>query len=52
MNAAPADGELVVPLKDARRLRRSDDLARVSYRQLAQWVAVDELSRAEILRRA
>ena len=52
MNAALADGEMVVPLKDARRLRRSDDLARVSYRQLAQWVAVDELSRAEILRRA
>lgn len=52
MNAALADGELVVPLKDARRLRRSDGLARVSYRQLAQWVAVDELSRAEILRKA
>ena len=52
MNAALADGELVVPLKYARRLRRSDGLARVSFRQLAQWVAVDELSRAEILRKA
>lgn len=52
MNAALADGELIVPLKDARRLRRSDGLARVSFRQLAQWVAVDELSRAEILNKA
>ncbi len=52
MNAALADGELVVPLKDARRLRRSDGLARVSFCQLAQWVAVDELSRVEILHKA
>ncbi|KPD10378.1 hypothetical protein [Phaeobacter sp. 11ANDIMAR09] len=52
MHAALADGELVVPLKDARSLRRSDGLARVSFRQLVQWVAVDELSRAEILRKA
>ena len=52
MNAALADGEMVVPLKDARRLRRSDGLARVSFRQLAQWLAVDELSQAEILHRA
>ncbi|WP_297338833.1 hypothetical protein [Pseudophaeobacter sp.] len=52
MHAALADSELVLPLKDARRLRRSDGLARVSYRQLAQWVGVDELSRSEILRRA
>ncbi|OIQ42371.1 MAG: hypothetical protein BM560_08085 [Roseobacter sp. MedPE-SWde] len=50
-NAALADGKLVVPLKDARRLRRSDGLARVSFRKLAEWVAVDELSRAEILRK-
>lgn len=52
MHAALADGELVVPLKNARRLRPSDGLARVSFRQLAQWVAVDELSRTEILRKA
>jgi len=51
MHAALADGVLVVPLKDARRLRRSDGLARVSFRQLAQWVAIDQLSRAEILRK-
>ncbi|WP_083101359.1 hypothetical protein [Pseudophaeobacter leonis] len=52
MNAALADGEMVVPRKDARRLRRSDGLARVSFRQLAQWVAVDKLSRAEMLQNA
>ena len=51
MHTALADGEMVVPVKDARRLRRSDGLARVSFRQLAQWVVVDELSRAEILRK-
>lgn len=51
MHAALADGELLVPLKNARRLRRSDALARVAFRQLAQWVAVDELSRVEILRK-
>ena len=52
MHTALANGELVVPLKDARRLRQSDGLAKVSFRQLAQWVAVDELSRAAILRKA
>ena len=49
MHAALADGELVVPLKDALRLRRSDGMARVSFRQLAQWVAVDKCSLTEIL---
>ena len=51
MHVALADGELVVPLKNARRFRRSDELARVSFRQLAQWIAIDELGRAAILQR-
>lgn len=52
MNAALAGAEMAVPVKDARRLRRGDGMARVAYRQLAEWVAVDGLSRTEILRRA
>ncbi|MEL7166681.1 MAG: hypothetical protein AAGL96_14515 [Pseudomonadota bacterium] len=52
MNAALSGGKMVVPLKNARRIRRGDGLARISLRQLAEWVAVDELTRAEVLRRS
>jgi hypothetical protein len=52
MNAALAGAEMVVPVKDARRLRRGDGMARVAFRALAEWVAVEGLSRTDILRRA
>jgi hypothetical protein len=52
MHAALAGGEMVVPVKDARRMRRGGGLARVPLRQLAQWVAVDGLGRREILNRS
>lgn len=52
MHAALEGGEMAVPLKEARRQRRGDGMAHVSLRQLAQWVAIDGMSRADILRQA
>lgn len=53
MQAALKDGELVVPVKDAKRLRRwQDGMARVPMATLADWVVIDGLSRSEILTRA
>ncbi|MBT8169886.1 hypothetical protein [Falsiruegeria litorea] len=52
MRASLEGGELVVPIKDARRYRRGDGMVRVPFGQLITWVAIDELSRNTILERA
>ena len=52
MDIALKNGELVVPIKDANRIRRGDGQARISFRKLVLWVAIHEFNRAEILCRA
>lgn len=51
MDASLNSGLLVVPLKDARRIRRGDGLSHVNLKELARWVVIDELTQTEILRR-
>ena len=51
MNEALGGGEMLLPIKDARRVRRGDGIVRTSLRQLAEWVAVDEMSRTAVLAR-
>lgn len=51
MDASLSSGQLVVPLKDARRIRRGEGLSRVNLKQLARWVVISELTQTEILRR-
>lgn len=52
MHAALDGGQMAVPVKNACRLRRGDGLARVSYRDLVRWVAIDGLPRSAILTKA
>ena len=51
MNASLNSGQLVVPLKESRRIRRGEQLTHVNLKQLARWVVIDELTQTEILRR-
>ncbi len=52
MHAALEGGELVVPHKMAQRMRHGDGMSRVSFRRLLEWLAIEELGRSEILKRA
>lgn len=52
MDASLVSGELVVPLKEARRIRRGDGQSHVNLQLLARWVAIEELTRTEILQKA
>lgn len=52
MHTALEGGDMVVPLKDAQRQRRGVRTAHITLRQLVQWAAIDEMSGAEILKKA
>ncbi|MBO9467049.1 hypothetical protein J7443_17530 [Tropicibacter sp. R15_0] len=51
MHSALGRAYIELPLKNARRIRRGDRVARISLRDLTHWAVIDGLTRGDILER-